>query len=84
MGTRQPTNYGKVQAEKIAGDLVSQNITIVSGLARGIDTIAHRSALKNKGRTIAVIGSGLDVIYPPENRKLFEEISENGAVLIRV
>ncbi len=81
VGTRQPTSYGKVQAEKIAGELASQNITIVSGMARGIDTIAHSKALKNGGRTIAVIGSGLDVIYPPENKKLFQEITERGAVI---
>lgn len=81
VGTRQPTNYGKVQAEKVAMDLSKQGITIVSGMARGIDSIAHNSALKSGGRTIAVIGSGLDVIYPPENRKLFDKISENGAVI---
>jgi DNA processing protein len=81
VGTRQPTNYGKIQAEVIAGELSYQGITIVSGMARGIDSIAHRAALKNKGRTIAVIGSGLDRIYPPENRKLFEEISEEGLVI---
>ena len=74
VGTRQPTNYGKIQAEKIASDLSDQNITVVSGLARGIDSIAHSSALKNNGRTIAVIGSGLDIIYPAENKKLFNEI----------
>ncbi|MGE5436111.1 MAG: DNA-processing protein DprA [Syntrophothermus sp.] len=81
VGTRMPTNYGKVQAERLSGDLASQGITIVSGLARGIDSIAHYSALKNNGRTIAVIGSGLDVIYPPENKKLLEEISTKGAVI---
>jgi DNA processing protein len=81
VGTRQPTNYGKIQAETIASELSRQGITIVSGLARGIDSIAHRSALKNKGRTIAIIGSGLDVIYPPENRKLFEEIAETGIII---
>jgi len=81
IGTRQPTNYGKVQAEKIAADLSSQGITIISGLARGIDSIAHAAALKNNGRTVAVIGSGLDVIYPPENKKLFHEISEKGLVV---
>ncbi|MFO7446475.1 MAG: DNA-processing protein DprA [Ignavibacteriaceae bacterium] len=81
VGTRQPTNYGKVQAEKITSELVEQNITILSGMARGIDSIAHNTALKNKGRTIAVIGSGLDVIYPPENNKLFNEIAESGAVI---
>lgn len=81
VGTRQPTGYGKIQAEKITEELVSQNITIVSGMARGVDSISHRTALKNNGRTIAVIGSGLDVIYPPENKKLFDEISEQGLIL---
>ena len=81
VGTRQPTDYGKIQAEKIARDLVEQNITIVSGLARGIDSVAHSSALKNNGRTIAVIGSGLDIIYPAENKKLFNQISESGVVV---
>jgi len=81
VGTRQPTNYGKVQAERIAIDLSKQGITIVSGLARGIDSIAHNSSLKSGGRTIAVIGSGLDVIYPAENKKLFDQIAESGAVI---
>jgi DNA processing protein len=81
VGTRIPTNYGKIQAEKFAADLSGQNITIVSGMARGIDSVAHHSTLKNNGRTIAIIGSGMDVIYPPENRKLFEEIAEKGAVI---
>ncbi len=81
VGTRQPTNYGKVQAEKISMDLAKQGITIISGMARGIDSIAHNSALKSGGRTIAVIGSGLDVIYPPENKKLFDKIRENGTII---
>lgn len=81
VGTRQPTSYGKIQAEKICEELVSQGITIVSGMARGIDSIAHRTALKNGGRTIAVVGSGLDVIYPPENKKLFDEIAEHGLII---
>ncbi len=81
VGTRQPTNYGRLQAEKFTSDLASQNITIISGLARGIDSIAHNAALKKGGRTIAVIGSGLDVIYPPENKKLFDEISEKGTII---
>lgn len=81
VGTRLPTNYGKLQAEKFASDLAHQNITIVSGMARGIDSVAQSSALKNDGRTIAVIGSGIDVIYPPENKKLFDQITENGAVI---
>ena len=81
VGTRKPTEYGKIQAEKFSKGFVENNITVVSGLARGIDSVAHSSALKNGGRTIAVIGSGLDVIYPPENRKLFGEIAEKGVVI---
>ncbi len=81
VGTRQPTNYGKIQAEKIVTDLAQQKITIISGMARGIDSIAHRITLKNKSRTIAVLGSGLNVIYPPENKKLYDEISESGVVI---
>ena len=81
VGTRQPTNYGKVQGEKISMDLAKQGITIVSGMARGIDSIAHNAAIKSGGRTIAVIGSGLDFIYPPENKKLFDKIAENGAIV---
>jgi DNA processing protein len=81
VGTRVPTNYGKIQAERITSELASQGITIVSGMARGIDSIAHNSTIKRGGRTVAVIGSGLDVIYPPENKKLFEKIVENGAVI---
>lgn len=81
VGTRVPTNYGKLQTEKIVSELASQGITIVSGLARGIDSIAHKTAMKNNSRTIAVIGSGLDVIYPPENKKLFDEISEKGVII---
>ncbi len=81
VGTRQPTNYGKIQAEKIVTDLAQQKITIVSGMARGIDSIAHKTALINAGRTIAVLGSGLNVIYPPENKKLYDEIIESGVVV---
>lgn len=81
VGTRQPTNYGKVHAEKISMDLAKQGITIVSGMARGIDSVAHNAAIKSAGRTIAVIGSGLDVVYPAENKKLFEKITECGAVI---
>jgi DNA processing protein len=81
VGTRMPSNYGKVQAEKFTGELAGQGITIISGLARGIDSIAHSSALKNNGRTIAIIGSGLDIIYPPENKQLFEKISERGVII---
>jgi DNA processing protein len=81
VGTRVPTNYGVVQCERIVEDLARQSITITSGLARGIDSIAHKTALKNGSRTIAVIGSGLDVIYPPENKKLFNEIADRGVII---
>ncbi len=81
VGTRQPTTYGTMVTERLTADLVSRGLTIVSGLARGVDTIAHRTALKAAGRTIAVLGSGLDMIYPAENRRLADEIAESGAVL---
>ncbi len=83
VGTRRPTAYGKLIAERFACELVKKGITIISGLARGIDTIAHQSTLKSNGRTIAVIGSSIDIIYPPENKKLAEKIeaNENGAVV---
>jgi DNA processing protein len=81
VGTRTPTPYGVKAAEKFASELAELGITVVSGLARGIDTTAHHTALKNKGRTVAVIGSGVDVIYPPENNHLFDRITQNGAVV---
>jgi len=81
VGTRVPTNYGKFSAETFSRQLAREGIVIVSGLARGIDTIAHVSALKAGGRTIAVLGCGVDVIYPAENKKLFYEIIEHGAVI---
>ncbi len=81
VGTRQPTDYGKKYCDVITKDLAGNNITIVSGLARGIDSIAHKAALERNSKTIAVIGSGIDVIYPPENEKLFNQIAANGAVV---
>ncbi len=81
VGTRHPTLYGKLMAEKFTQELSEKGITIVSGLARGIDTVAHHSALNAGGRTIAVIGSGIDIIYPPENKKLAAHIEECGAVM---
>lgn len=81
VGTRNPTNYGKVQTEKVASELASQNITVTSGMARGIDSIAHKATLKQNGRTIAITGSGLDVIYPPENVRLYDEIAEKGLII---
>ncbi len=81
VGTRMPSAYGKLVCEKFSKELVFKEITIVSGLARGIDSMAHSTVLSNKGKTIAVIGSGIDVIYPPENKKLFKGICETGLVL---
>jgi DNA processing protein len=81
VGTRTPTPYGTRLAERFATDLCSLGITVVSGLARGIDTIAHGAALRAGGRTLAVIGSGIDVLYPPENSGLASRLSERGALL---
>jgi DNA processing protein len=81
VGTRVPTEYGKLATERLTAALVGRRMTIVSGLARGIDTIAHQTALKSGGRTIAVLGSGLDNIYPGENHRLAQEIAAHGAVI---
>ncbi len=81
VGTRHPTVYGQSVAENLTRDLAHHFITLISGLARGVDTIVHLAALKCGTRTIAVIGSGLDVPYPPENKKLLERIAEGGAVI---
>lgn len=81
VGTRMPSAYGKMIAEKLVKELINNNITVVSGLARGIDSTAHNVTVANNGKTIAVIGSGLDVIYPPENKKLFNQICQSGLVL---
>ncbi len=81
VGTRNPSRYGISVTEKFTAELVKLGVTIVSGLARGIDTLVHSTVLKNSGRTIAVIGSGLDVIYPPENKSLFWKIVDSGAVI---
>lgn len=81
VGTRRATNYGRQVTEEITSDLVKSNVTIVSGLARGIDTIAHRSALEAGGRTLAVFACGLDIIYPPENAELAKRIASQGALV---
>lgn len=81
VGCRSASTYGKRITENIARELASKGITIVSGMARGIDSIAHTSALKEKGRTLAVFGSGVDVIYPSENKKLADKIMSCGALI---
>jgi len=81
VGTRRMTVYGRQVANELAAFLAQQGITVVSGLARGVDRIAHEAALQAGGRTIAVLGSGVDRIYPPEHRKLAEEIAAHGAVI---
>lgn len=81
VGTRRKTSYGKQVAREISQFLASNGITVVSGMARGIDTIAHQSALDSGGRTIAVFGSGLDVVYPSENRDLAKNIEIHGVLV---
>ncbi len=81
VGSRVCTSYGRQIAEQLARGLVEAGLTIVSGLARGIDSHAHQGALKAGGRTIAVLGCGLDVIYPPENEELYDEVSASGVVM---
>ena len=81
VGSRRASFYGLSCAQKFSYALANFGITIVSGLARGVDTQAHKGALKAKGRTVAVLGSGLNCVYPPENRKLADEIAASGAVV---
>lgn len=81
VGTRMSSFYGRSMTEKLSGQLAEKGFTIVSGGARGIDTSSHRAALRMKGRTLAVLGCGLDITYPSENKKLFAEIAEKGALI---
>jgi DNA processing protein len=81
VGTRRPTVYGRQAAELFARGLAERGVTVVSGLARGVDTCAHQAALEAGGRTVAVLGSGLDIIYPAENRKLAAQVVEQGALI---
>ncbi len=81
VGTRSPSEYGKTAAARLTRALTEKGLAIVSGLARGIDTIAHRACLDRGGRTIAVLANGLDQIYPAENQRLAERIMESGALL---
>jgi DNA processing protein len=81
VGTRNPSRYGIKQAERFSAQLAKNGLTITSGLARGIDSAAHKACLQNGGSTIAVVGSGLDWIYPPENKALYRNISEAGLII---
>jgi len=81
VGTRMPSEYGRASCVSIVKELSEYGIPVISGMAKGIDSIAHKTALKGGNLTYAVLGSGLDVIYPPENKRLFEEIAEKGAVI---
>ncbi|MCM2264657.1 MAG: DNA-processing protein DprA [Desulfuromonadales bacterium] len=81
VGSRAPSLTGKIAAETLAREMAAQGMTVVSGLARGIDAAAHRGALAAGGHTIAVLGCGIDRVYPQENRRLFTQIAENGTLL---
>lgn len=81
VGTRRLTMYGKQVTDELAAYLSHHGVTIISGLARGVDAVAHDAALKSGGRTIAVLGSGVDVIYPPEHQHLADQIIQQGAVI---
>jgi DNA processing protein len=81
VGTRSPTTYGKEATRRIVGDLAGAGVTVVSGLAIGIDTIAHTAALEQGGRTIAVLACGLDMVYPERNSGLAEQIRSSGALI---
>ncbi|MCL4382416.1 MAG: DNA-processing protein DprA [Patescibacteria group bacterium] len=84
VGTRKISAYGREVTEILTRDLVASGLTIVSGLARGVDSLAHKIALEAAGRTIAVLGCGVDLVYPPENKALYEQIILHGAVVSEV
>ena len=81
VGSRRASTYGLLTTERLAGELALHGVTVVSGMARGVDTAAHRGAIKGGGRSIGVLGCGIDVVYPPENRKLFEDMAATGALV---
>ncbi len=81
VGSRAASAYGKFTTERLSRELTLQGAVVISGMARGIDTAAHRGALSVKGKTVAVLGSGIDVVYPPENEGLYHEIAGSGAVV---
>jgi len=81
VGTRRLTPYGRQVAQEVASTLARNGVTVVSGLARGVDAVAHQAALSAGGRTLAVLGNGVDIVYPPEHRRLAEQIIAQGALL---
>jgi len=82
VGTRQLSKRGQENTEIICKELVNRGFTIISGLALGIDAVAHWTAIKNGGKTVAVLGAGVDIIYPPQNRELYFKIIESGGAII--
>jgi DNA processing protein len=81
VGTRKPTLYGTQMAQRLGRELAARSLVVVSGLARGIDAIGHQGAMDARGRAIGVLGTGIDVCYPKENKKLYEKVLERGAIL---
>ena len=81
VGTRQPTDFGRIFTRKLVGEIAAAGIVLVSGMARGIDSAAHLGAMDGGGKTVAVLGCGIDRIYPPENAGLYRQIVDNGALL---
>src|SRR5258707_15752129 len=81
VGTRRPTLYGTQMAERLGREIAARGLVVVSGLARGVDAIAHQGAMAVNGRAIGVLGTGVDVCYPKENRKLYEKVLERGAII---
>lgn len=81
VGTRVPTAYGRKIAAMLSEELAQSGMTVVSGMAKGIDSVVHETALRSGGKTMAVLGAGIDVIYPPENRSLYEEIAARGLII---
>jgi DNA processing protein len=81
VGTRTPTPYGIAVTKKFVTEIARRDVVIISGLARGIDSLAHQTALENKGLTLAVLGCGLDIVYPPENREIMARIIQEGSII---
>jgi DNA processing protein len=81
VGTRRPTLYGTQMAERLGRELAARGLVVGSGMARGIDAIAHQGAMAVNGRAIGVLGTGIDVFYPKENKKLYEKVLERGAII---